>query len=67
MQKSAHAFTVRRDRRAIPNPVSEDRYTATSPCPCCKDRGPHEDNGFRGAEQTFLCTACHHQFDAVPC
>lgn len=33
-------------------------------CPECGDDGPHEDNGHKGADRTFLCRVCRTQFDA---
>ena len=43
-------------------------YTATSPCPFCGHRGPHDDNGASGRNQTFMCAdpECGEQFDAYP-
>jgi transposase-like protein len=33
-------------------------------CPDCGHKGPHEDNGARGSELTYLCVSCHSQFEA---
>lgn len=41
------------------------QLTARSACPECGSPGPHDDNGGRGVDLTFLCGSCGHQFDAV--
>ncbi len=42
------------------------RYTATSPCPECGHKGPHQDNGQNSLTwRTYLCTSCWTQFDAI--
>jgi len=32
-------------------------------CPSCGHEGPHEDNGGTGADLTYLCLSCGHQFE----
>lgn len=33
-------------------------------CPECGSKGPHEDNGCRGADLAFCCKDCGSHFDA---
>jgi ribosomal protein L37AE/L43A len=61
----AKGRTIGEQWLAFEREVARKMYREGHRCPECQAKGPHDDNGRRGEELSWCCTACGNHWDAV--